>query len=260
MRFYVGSDHPSWLWKEPIPYPLFISHRTLSKYKKLRPSTSRWALDSGGFTELNMYGEWETTPKTYVANIRRFIAEVGNLDWAAPQDWMCEPQVLKKTGLTVHQHQVATIHNYIDLMELGGDLPIIPALQGWDPNDYLRHRDLYLKFGIDLTAKPLVGMGTFCRRASLRPVQRIVNELFHDGVKMHGFGVKSDGLPAIGELLASADSMAWSFTARRAPGNLCGVPHRSSKCHHCQRWATMWADKTTAKVGREACQMELFVA
>jgi hypothetical protein len=257
MKFYVGTDHPSWLWKEPIDYPLFISHRALGRYKNFKPADKSWSLDSGGFTELNMFGTWETTPRQYVANIRLYRSEVGNLDWAAPQDWMCEPQVLQKTKKTVLEHQQLTIANFIELRSLAPELPIIPALQGWEPDDYLRHRDMYSAAGIDLTLEPVVGMGTFCRRASLRPVQRIVRQLFDDGLKMHGFGVKSDGLPAIGDFLVSADSMAWSFSARRAGRNLCGVPHKSPRCHHCRTWATMWADRTTSRVGSLPVQMEL---
>lgn len=256
MIFYVGTDHPSWLWKEPIKYPLFISNRALSRYKSFKPADKPWALDSGGFTELNMYGTWVTTPAQYIHQIRRYISEIGHLNWAAPQDWMCEPQVLKKTGFTVPKHQLLTVQNFQRLRDLAPDLPIIPVLQGWEPDDYFRHRDLYAEHGIDLSAEPLVGMGTFCRRASLRPVQRIVRELFDDGLKMHGFGVKSDGLPAIGDFLASSDSMAWSFTARREDRNLCGVPHISPRCHHCRKWATMWADKTTAKIGSSPVQLE----
>lgn len=259
MKFYVGTDHPSWLWKDPISYPLFVSHRALGRYKSYKQSSLPWALDSGGFTELNLFGTWVTSAETYASNIRRFQSEIGNLDWAAPQDWMCEPQVLAKTGKTVSQHQRLTIDNFVHLRTIAADLPIIPALQGWDPDDYLRHRDLYAVAGIDLTKERTVGMGTFCRRASLRPVQRIVRELFDDGLKMHGFGVKSDGLPAIGGLLASADSMAWSFSARRAGQNLCGQPHRSPRCHHCRTWATIWADRTTSRIGSRPIQMELDV-
>lgn len=257
MRFYVGTDHPSWLWKNPIPYPVFISHRALCGYKTYKPSLTAWALDSGGFTELNMFGRWETSPKTYVQNIRRFINEIGGLDWAAPQDHMCEPTVLARTGKTVLEHQKLTIDNFIELRTIAPDLPIIPALQGWEPNDYLKHNEMYAARGIDLRQETTVGLGTMCRRVSLKPVQRIVAELFDAGLNLHGFGVKSDGLPAIGEFLKSADSMAWSFTARRERRNLCGRAHKSPRCHHCRTWATIWANKTTARVGSTPVQMEL---
>lgn len=33
-------------------------------------------------------------PEQYASEVRRFRDEIGNLDWAAIQDWMCEPQVI----------------------------------------------------------------------------------------------------------------------------------------------------------------------
>jgi len=249
MIFYLGTDDVYWLWDNPPPHPLFISRRRLDKYRNYKPAQQNWALDSGGFTELNMYGEWRTKPSQYIANIRRYINEIGRLQWAAPQDWMCEPQVLEKTGKTIDLHQWLTVNNYLELKHQAPDLPIIPALQGWHPDDYLRHIEMYQQVGIDLFAEPLVGMGTFCRRASLTPVQNLVHRLHNDGLSMHGFGVKQDGLPNIGNQLTSSDSLAWSLTARLAPGNLCGTPHRAKKCSHCRTWATRWANKVVSKIG-----------
>lgn len=248
MKFYLGTHIVNWLWTDKTSHPIFISNRQLRKYKTLKPAQTTWSLDSGGFTELNMYGKWETTPTTYIADIHRYTQEIGQLDWAAPQDWMCEPQVLKKTGKTIQEHQKLTVENWITLKNLAPDLPIIPALQGWQPDDYLRHRDLYATYGIDLTQQPTVGMGTFCRRASLRPVHKLVWQLHNDGIKMHGFGVKSDGLPQIGHLLQSSDSLAWSYTARFGTGVRCGTSHKAKNCANCHIWANQWANKTISKI------------
>jgi hypothetical protein len=67
----------------------------------------------------------------------RYRDEIGQLDWAAPQDWMCVPFILAKTGLSVEEHQRRTVTNYLKLKELASDLPFIPILQGWDLDDYL---------------------------------------------------------------------------------------------------------------------------
>ena len=96
-----------------------------------------------------MYGEWRTTPHQYVALVQRYVNEIGWLDWAAPQDWMCEPFVLAKTGKTITEHQRLTVNNYLDLKTLSPQLPIIPALQGWQPDDYLRHAEMYEHAGIE---------------------------------------------------------------------------------------------------------------
>ena len=256
MQFYLGTDEPSWLWAEPMRHRLFVSRRRLQRLKRLQPAVNRWALDSGGFTELNLYGEWRTTPHRYVALVQRYINEIGSLDWAAPQDWMCEPFVLAKTGKTVTEHQQLTVNNYLDLKTLAPQLPIIPALQGWQPDDYLRHLEMYDKAGIDLTQAPTVGMGTFCRRANLQPLQQLVTHLHDAGLSMHAFGVKQDGVPMMGHFLQSADSLAWSFTARYAKRRLCGKQHRAARCNHCKTWAAQWADNINKQ---PACgQLPLF--
>src|SRR5690242_4741899 len=97
MRFYLGTHMPSWLTKTDVP--LFVSHRRLlgelrpgrGARKTLPRARGPWALDSGGFTELQMFGEWRTTPAEYIAAVRRYRDEIGGLVWAAPMDWMCEP-------------------------------------------------------------------------------------------------------------------------------------------------------------------------
>jgi hypothetical protein len=257
MIFYLGTNDPFWLWDNPPTHPLFISHRRLARYKKLKPAQNPWALDSGGFTELSMFGEWRTGPTEYIHAIRRYINEIGNLQWASPQDWMCEPTMLQKTGLTVTDHHHLTINNFLELRHQAPDLPIIPALQGWTTDDYHRHIDLYAKAGIDLFKEPLVGMGSFCRRASFNHLQAMVHQLADNGLKMHGYGVKSDGLPVFGEKMVSTDSMAWSLTARRAKTRLCGQPHNAQKCANCRTWATTWANNVITKIGNQPVQMEL---
>lgn len=257
MKFYLGTDEPNWLWSEPVKHPLFVSRRRLQRYKNYKPALVPWALDSGGFTELNMYGKWLTTPYQYVALVQRYVNEIGNLQWAAPMDWMCEPFVLRKTGKTVREHQQLTIDNYLTLKTLSPTLPIIPVLQGWQPDDYLRHVEMYDHHGIDLTKAPVVGMGTFCRRANLQSIQNLVHRLWEDGLKMHGFGVKKDGLPTIGQYLQSADSLAWSLTARYAKTRLCGQHHKAAKCSHCRTWAYRWATDIENNIGTQPMQLEL---
>jgi len=84
--------------------PLFISRRRLERRKKLPVARGKWALDSGGFSELSLFVEWTITVRQYVEDVRRCLECIGNLQWAACCDYMVEPHILKKTGLTVERH------------------------------------------------------------------------------------------------------------------------------------------------------------
>jgi hypothetical protein len=111
--FYLGTHQPNWLGHANVP--LFVSHRRLANYVNLPRARTSWALDSGGFSEISMYGEWRTDPAEYVTHVDRYDYEIGNLDWAAPQDWMCEPWMVAKTGLSVRVHQERTVSNFVRL-------------------------------------------------------------------------------------------------------------------------------------------------
>lgn len=241
MEFWLGTHEPAWLTR--LRVPLFVSHRRLARRRSMPRAIGPWALDSGGFTELSLHGAWRTTQEEYVEAVLRYRDEVGNLAWAAPMDWMCEPIMLATTGLSVREHQERTVTNYLDLRNLG---PFIPVLQGWSLDDYLRCLELYAEAGVDLAALPLVGIGSVCRRQHTAEIGAIVGELSGRGLRLHGFGVKKTGLAQYGEGLASADSMAWSFRARRSPP-LPGCTHKS--CSNCDRFALRWRDELLALAG-----------
>jgi hypothetical protein len=243
-RFYLGTHEPIWLRR--LEVPLFVSHRRLVRLEgpqqraHLPRAIGRWALDSGGFSELSMYGEWRTTPQQYAHAIGRYHDEIGKLDWAAPQDWMCEPFMLAKTGLSTAEHQARTIESFLHLNATVYGVNIIPVLQGWTLSDYVDHIEQYRRQGIDLAKVPLVGLGSVCRRQATTEITTIVTELASYGLQLHGFGIKMSGLTAYGQHLASADSMAWSYNARRNPP-LPDCNHKS--CANCQRWALGWRER-----------------
>lgn len=238
MRFYLGTHMPGWL--ATMDVPLFVSHRRLARRRTLPVARCRWALDSGGFSELSMYGRWATTPTEYAAAIGRYHDRIRRLDWAAPQDWMCEPFMLAKTGLTIAEHQARTLASFRELNATVYGVVIIPVLQGWKIGDYVAHAEQYRDDGIDLAKSSLVGLGSVCRRQSTDEIAVIVTELEGYGFKLHGFGVKTSGLARYGHRLASADSMAWSFNARRNPP-LPSCRHKS--CANCPRWALRWRER-----------------
>lgn len=244
LRFFLGTHHPAWLRSAPVP--LFISDRRLRGYKTLPRAVGPWALDSGGFTELSQHGTWAhgPTPAQYIARVRRYSQEIGQLAWVAPQDYMCEPFILAKTGLTIAEHHRRTVDNYLALRDLAAvaDLPdglVKPVVQGWEPDDYRRCADLYEKAGVDLCAAPLVCVGTVCRRQATGTAGRILAGLRAAGItRLHGFGFKVQGLERYADLLASADSLAWSYSARRRPP----MPECSGhiNCANCPRYAYQW--------------------
>jgi hypothetical protein len=242
MEFFLGTDMPGWLWNGKVEVPLFVSQRRLDRYRKLYPATMDWALDSGGFTELSKYGEWVTTPQKYAARARRYSDEIGRLRWVAPQDWMCEPFMLDRTGLSVAEHQTHSVRSVLDLRTLlGDDVLVIPVLQGWSVDDYLRHTDQYEAAGIALEDEPVVGLGSVCRRQSTLEASSIVHLL--QPLRLHGFGMKTTAFNSFGWLLHSADSMAWCYRGWKRPDPAC--PKRN--CSHCLHYALEWRKKALTR-------------
>ena len=117
-------------------------------------------------------------------------------------------------------------------------------VQGWRLADYLACLELYASAGVDLAALPRVGLGSVCRRQSTAEIAVIVTELARRGLRLHGFGVKTGGLHLYGHLLASADSMAWSYAARRAPALPGCTGHQN--CANCLTYATRWRQACSA--------------
>jgi len=239
MKFLLGTHETSWLAK--VEVPLFISHRRLRKRARLPTAMCDWALDSGGFTELNLFGGWRTQVSEYAEAVDRYAQQIGRLLWAAPMDWMCEPFMLTKTGLSVSEHQHRTVANYLELRTQG---PFIPVLQGWTAKDYARCIELYEGAGVNLAAAPVVGVGSVCRRQSTAEIGEIMAMLAANGIRTHGFGVKKAGVARYGRLLSSADSMAWSYNARRSPP-LAGCTHK--RCSNCLRFALAWREEVLAR-------------
>lgn len=244
MIFYLGTHVPTWL--RTVDFPLFISRRVIYKRKTFPRALGRWSLDSGGFSELSMFGKWETSPKTYAKEVKRFSDEIGNMDFASIQDWMCEDFIVKKTGLSVDIHQKNTVESYKTLMDLNPSLPWLPVLQGFTLDEYKRHVDMYLGSGIDLFSMPIVGIGSICRRQHTKDAEQIITALSGSGLKLHGFGFKKVGLRNVSNKLYSADSMAWSFAGRRSPP-LPGHTHKN--CANCLEFAVQWRNSLLEKVG-----------
>jgi hypothetical protein len=175
-----------------------------------------WIMDSGAFTTVNKHGGYPDSVDEYAAIIRRF-AGCGNLLAAVAQDFMCEPFVLERTGLTVADHQRLTIERYDALTQCDtAGVPIMPVLQGYEPADYADH---VRQYGDRLTPGMWVGVGSVCKRnrnpGSVVGILEAIHAIRPD-LRLHGFGVKITALrnQRVRELFHTSDSMAWSFAAR----------------------------------------------
>tara|TARA_R110002020_G_scaffold383531_2_gene594177 strand:- start:415 stop:1233 length:819 start_codon:yes stop_codon:yes gene_type:complete len=252
----IGTQRPRWL--EQVDVPFFVARinlqpQYLGRDKTLPRAINRWALDSGGFTQVHK-GGWELTVPEYVAEVRRYVDEIGKMDWCAPMDWMCEETALAATGLTVREHQKLTTENFLELRQELGET-VIPVLQGWERDDYLQHVEDYEKAGVYLEDEERVGVGSICRRHADGAIGSVLQSL--QPLRLHAFGVKGTALARYHNWITSADSMAWSATARFGNIKLFDCTH-GGLCSKCPEYALQWREKTLERVYRQKAQGKLF--
>nr|CAI0341182.1 hypothetical protein SHINE37_60150 [Rhizobiaceae bacterium] len=214
LRFYVGLHQPG----DACHFDrACISINRLRRRQK-PVDCSEILLDSGAFTELAMHGRYRSSVEDYAAQLRRLHdRRIVRISAAVAQDYMCESWMLAKTGLTIRDHQRLTIERYDALIACGIPAPIMPVLQGNDPVDYVDH--LY-QYRDRLEPGMWVGVGSVCKRqGDPRAIIAVLEaiRLERPDLRLHGFGVKTTSLvhPAVRRCLFSADSMAWSFAARK---------------------------------------------
>lgn len=221
VRFYVGLHQPS----DAQHFERACISINRVRGRKRPVDCGEVLLDSGAFTELNLHGAYRHGVEEYAAEVHRLhVSCVVKIAAAVAQDYMCEPFMLAKTGLTIDDHQRLTIERYDALVAelerlFGGEVPfpVMPVLQGYAPSDYVRHIEMY---GDRLRPGMWAGVGSVCKRNGtpeaiievLSAIHRVRPDLL-----LHGFGVKQTSLmhPGVRDLLSTADSMAWSFAARK---------------------------------------------
>lgn len=212
MKFYIGLHHPN----DAQHFDrCFISVNALRDRKKKPVPCNEWILDSGAFSEIAQYGRFRESPAEYATEVNRLAACNPGLKIAVSQDYMCEPVMLEKTGLTVADHQRLTIERYDELLPLVKPY-LMPVLQGYSVRDYLNHIDQY---GKRLAHGMYVGVGSVCKRnVNMREIEGILSAIKNKrpDLRLHGFGIKRTALQSgvVRGCLESADSMAWSFAAR----------------------------------------------
>mgnify|MGYP000361311133 CR=1 FL=1 len=232
MRFFTGLHQPSDAARFDAA---FISVNRL-RDRRGPFAVGDWIMDSGAFTIVNKHGGYPDSPSAYAEQIRRWAGN-GSLLAAVSQDYMCEPFVLQRTGLTVAEHQRLTIERFDALLAAGtSGVYVMPVLQGYAPADYADH---VRQYGARLAPGAWVGVGSVCKRngdpRAVAAVLHAIKEVRPD-LRLHGFGLKTQALahPLVRHLLHTADSMAWSFAARlegRNPNDW--------------REAKSWADRIT---------------
>lgn len=158
---------------------------------------------------------------------------------------MCEPHMLALTGLSIREHQLRTVQSVVELRRAAPDLPIIPVLQGWKLSDYFACVRLYKEAGIDLRQERIVGLGSVCRRQSTDEIGQIVERLAGLDLRLHGFGVKTEGLRLYGRYLTSADSLSWSMRGRYVKPCAHGRPggRRPVSEANCLSFALEWRER-----------------
>jgi hypothetical protein len=228
MRFFTGLHQPS----DARHFDAAFVRVNRLRKRKGAFAVGDWIMDSGAFSEVSQHGGYRHDVAEYAGQIRRW-AKNGNLLAAVAQDWMCEPFIVQRTGLSVERHQQLTVERYDALLrEDTAGVYILPVLQGFDPAEYVRHLAMY---GDRLAHGAWVGVGSVCKRNG--DPQQVAGVLLaikreRPDLRLHGFGVKTTSLahPLVRSLLETADSMAWSFHARINKRN--GNDWREAK-----RWA-----------------------
>lgn len=192
----------------------FVSIRSL-RGRRSDFAANDWLLDSGGFAEVIEHGGYQHSAEDYLQEVDRF-ARCGRLLGAFAQDWACAPAALARTGLSIQEHQIRTIDRWAEISGRAA-VPILAVLQGASPADYRAHALLY---GSALEPGAWVGVGSLVRLSrSADAIADVLAAILDErpDLRLHGMGLKTSALSdeRVWSRLHSADSMAWSWAARR---------------------------------------------
>lgn len=205
-------------------------NRLWKRRKRVGNRRTRVIVDSGAFTEISTHGCWRSSVEKYARRLFELHTRgIVTIVTAEAQDYMCEPFILKKTGMTVAEHQRLTIERYdalvAELMRLfavgrAEDLPfpVMPVLQGWHPADYVQHVRMY---GDRLKPGMWVGVGSVCKRnskvASVEDVLSAIKEVRPD-LRLHGFRTEEHGAQEPTGASAPLDCRQHGLVVRRSTG------------------------------------------
>lgn len=239
MKFYLGIWQPAHARK--IDRFFFSFRRLRGRKSPLCENGSDWIMDSGGFNEIRQHGEYTFSVDEYLESV-----ELHQPVAFAVMDWMCEPIMLEKTGLSIQEHQERTIESWQTIRSLwdGQRSEIMPILQGWTPDDYAKHAQMYLAAGTPHDG--YFGVGSVCTRQGTPTINAVLASIHTElpYARLHGFGVKTALLRTWGRnLLYSADSMAWSFAGRKIRNHLPWCKSTAKNRANCLSFALYWRER-----------------
>lgn len=197
-------------------------------------------MDSGAYSELSRHGCWTVTPRAYGTDVVRIASEAGKLAWASIQDWICTPGVLRRTGLSLNEHQRRSVESLVYLRSHFDQVHWVPVLQGWSPRSYVQHVRMYEQVGLNLRRERAIGVGSMASRQGSSDLYDVFSNLAQEYKSLHGFGLSVNGLRRVHTFLASADSMVWSFVARRRKLKYEHCDRGHANCNNCIAYALYW--------------------
>lgn len=216
MMFFVGLHQAS--DAQHIDAAFMSRNRLRTRRKPL--GCRQWIMDSGAFSLISKHGGYPEPVSAYAEIIKRWAHDLTLLA-AVSEDYMCEPHMLERTGMTIAEHQRLSVQRYDEILAENTGVLIIPVLQGYSPESYADHVRMY---GERLGHEQWVGVGSVCKRnGDPRAIELVLLTIKKErpDLRLHGFGLKATAFrsPLVVSLLHSADSMAWSFAARKQGRN-----------------------------------------
>lgn len=200
-----------------------------------------WALDSAGFTAMLRWKQQGRQPGMlgiYPWSLEDYLDLVIQMQpraWYAQPDCCVEPELAPDRAAVEERiyHTAVLLAANLEAVRLYQEAgvhwlpPPVPVLQGWTRADYLLSLNYLIEtwndYGASFAAPVLVGMGSMCRRDPDDPefgIMAILDAVLPRlprGIRLHMFGVKGSVMARLASIpqIASYDSMAWDFGARR---------------------------------------------
>lgn len=198
------------------PEGVMISHATCCNTPWDGPDTF---IDCGGYHHMeNGNGEYGDSDEEYI----EYLLDVGPHLYAL-RDYPCAPDLLKELGRSVAEQQQRTTDHHIQLYDKLRDAGIadnaVSVVQGWTPNQYIKHVDTLKEHG--LLTDP-IAVGSICRPNESQDIAEViiaVEEELPPDTDIHAFGIRGNVLKyhEVVEAISSFDSSAYDYASSRVP-------------------------------------------